>query len=190
MSLAADSDQPKSGRIGGAKELPDKRDSAPQLTKDQYFRSIKGRNMPRNMSNILQRGTPDGSNAAPYGETIERAQTSFPDGDIDPNRIRSLTDPLSALPFRYAGYGLEGGVLFGYGQTAKVSKNSLGLIRKAQLSYQNRQSILEPRASESTADTSGFTKTKIPDKPPSYAEATGDIDAYKDTGTDLDETYS
>jgi hypothetical protein len=172
----------------GTKELPDKMKGvgATTLTESQYYNSVKGNRMPKNVANILQLGTPDGSNASPGNKTVQVPIFSRPDGAIDPNRIRSLTDPNSAQPYAYAGYGLEGGVKFGSPNTVKVSRNSIGLLRKAQMSYQNRQSILEPRKAAPSNDESQTPSGK----PPSYDESMGDLKPYKNTDSELNETYS
>jgi hypothetical protein len=168
----------------GTKELPDKRSGTNTLTQDQYYNSVKGSAMPKNVGNILQLGTPDGSNAAPGNKTVQIPVFSRPDGAIDPNRIRELTNPTTALPYRFAGYGLEGPIMFGTPDTTKTSSNSIGLIRKAQMSYQNRQTILAPRSAPPTqTGTAGAP-------PPSYAEATGDLKPYKQTDSELNETYN
>ena len=135
---------------------------------------------------ILQRGTPSGAQATPYSETIEIPNFSRPDGAIDPNRNISITDPNRALPYRFAGYGLEGGVSFDLPESTKTSHSSLGLLRKAQASFQNRQQILAPRSAQ-LPDT-GPKTTKAAVAPPSYEQATGSLDTYKD-GTELDSSY-
>ena len=166
----------------GSKELPDKIKQN-KLTQDQYYKSV--RRMPKNIGSVVQLGTPDGSNAMPGNKTVQVPVFSRPDGAIDPNRIRSLTDPTSALPYRFDGYGLEGGVKFGIPETAKKSSNSIGLIRKAQMSFQNRQTILKPRSAPPVA-----TDTATRDTLPTYDEATGDLTPYKDTDSGLNETYA
>jgi hypothetical protein len=169
----------------GTKELPDKMKGSTQLTADQYYNSVKGNMMPKNVGNILQQGTPDGSNAAPGNKTVQIPNFSRPDGAIDPNRIRELSSPATALPYRFTGYGLEGPVLFGLSSTAQTSSNSVGLIRKAQMSYQNRQTILQPRA----PPPASIVKSDAA-PPPSYDEATGDLTPYKKTDSELNETYN
>ena len=173
----------------GSKELPDKVKSSEgqrKLTMSQYYNSVKGNRMPKNIGNILQLGTPDGSNAAPGNKTVQIPNFSRPDGAIDPNRIRELSDPTTAQPYSYGGYGLEGGVQFGIPKSATTSSNSIGLIRKAQESYQSRQSILQPRAPPPPPQSAPPRVS-----PPSYDEATGDIEAYKKSNIDseLNETY-
>ena len=170
----------------GAKELPDKRSGQNSITQDQYYNSVKGSAMPKNVGNILQLGTPDGSNAAPGNKEVQIPVFSRPDGAIDPNRIRELTSPATALPYRFAGYGLEGPIMFGVPNTVNASSNAIGLIRKAQMSYQNRQSILAPRSAPPTQTGTG----KDTGAPPSYNEATGDMTPYKKTDSELNETYN
>ena len=165
----------------GAKELPDKMGGVSKLTPDQYFNSVKGA---KNVGGLVGLGTPDGSNAAPGNKTVQIPVFSRPDGAIDPNRIRELTNPTTALPYRFAGYGLEGPVLFGIPNTAKTSSNAIGLIRKAQMSYQNRQTILEPRSAPAAPDTPATAP------PPSYDETMSDLKPYKNTDSELNETYN
>ena len=171
------------GKLNGSAEIP-RRQQQNELTKSQYFNSVKGRKQPMNVGNVLQRGTPSGASATPYSETIEIPNFSRPDGSIDPNRNISITDPNRALPFRFAGYGLEGGVSFALPESTKTSHNSLGLLRKAQASYQNRQQIMAPRSVEPGRANDASSDTA----PPSYEQATGTLDTYKD-GSELDTSY-
>lgn len=178
----------------GSKELPDKmadrkvlRSGASDLTASQYYASVKGNRMPKNVGNILQLGTPSGANAQIGNKTVQIPVFSEPDGAIDPNRIRSKTDPNSAQPYNFEGaYGLEGGVKFSLPKTTKTSSNSVNLLRQAQMSYQNRQTILEPRQAQASQGANVL--------PPSYDEvmATTDSTPYKDSQTDseLNEDYN
>ena len=216
MSLTTDRDMVKSieskKKSFGSKELPDKmadrktlrsgeKQGVVDLTASQYYASVKGNRMPKNVGNILQLGTPSGANAQGASKTVQVPVFSEPDGAIDPNRIRSITDPNSAQPYDFEGaYGLEGGVKFAIPKTAKTSSNSVNLLRQAQMSYQNRQQILTPRQPQGTPDQSiqqgvmgGGTK------PPSYDESVrdpsqtmGNLTPYKDNKTDseLNEDYS
>jgi hypothetical protein len=189
MNLVESKTTPVDKKKFGSKELPDKMKGGNSFTQDQYFNLVSG-SKANNVGGTVSLGTPDGSNAAPGRKTVDIPKFSRPDGAIDPNRIRELSDPNSALPYRFAGYGLEGdrggsGIMFGIPNTAKTSSNSIGLIRKAQMSYQNRQSILQPRSAPPT--TTQGTNTG---KPPSYDESMSDLTPYKDNDSGLNETYS
>ena len=178
----------------GSKELPDKmavrtKEGVSDLTASQYYASVKGNRMPKNVSNILQLGTPSGANAQPGNKTVQVPIFSEPDGAIDPNRIRSKTDPNSAQPYSFEGaYGLEGGVKFSLPKTTKTSSNSVNLLRQAQMSYQNRQQILQPRQATSSQ---GTEQSSIEPDLPSYEQATSST-PYKDAQTDseLNEDYN
>jgi hypothetical protein len=173
------------GKLKGSEDIPRMRQGS-DLTKSQYYNSVKGRKMPMNVGNVLQRGTPSGAQATPYSETIEIPNFSRPDGAIDPNRNISITDPNRALPYRFAGYGLEGGVSFDLPASTKTSFNNLGLLRKAQASYQNRQQIMAPRSADLPDTGARFAASSS--APPSYEQATGSLDTYKD-GSELDSSY-
>jgi len=174
------------GKLNGSADIP-RRQQQSELTKSQYFNSVKGRKQPMNVGNILQRGTPSGASATPYSETIEIPNFSRPDGALDPNRNISITDPNRALPYRFAGYGLEGGVSFSLPESTKTAHNSLGLLRKAQASYQNRQQITAPRSAQ-LPDVPAVKPASGTTAPPSYEQATGTLDTYKD-GSELDTNY-
>lgn len=163
-------------------ELPER---SANITKSRYYQSVK--NKPRNIGNVVQRGTPAGVKSAPYG-MVEVPKVSEPNGAMDPNAIRSKTDPLNALPYRFHTYGSED-VLFGLPESTRSSHNNVGLLRKAQASYQNRQQILAPRLPTSTGESKQLT-AQAP--PPSYKDATGGINPYKmtDAGSELNETYN
>lgn len=177
----------------GSKELPDKmairtKEGVSDLTASQYYASVKGNRMPKNVGNILQLGTPSGANAQAGNKTVQIPVFSEPDGAIDPNRIRSKTDPNSAQPYSFEGaYGTEGGVKFSLPKTAKTSSNSVNLLRQAQMSYQNRQQILQPRQAPQGANVVDESQTL-----PSYEQATSDSTPYKDAQTDseLNEDYN
>jgi len=185
----------KEGRkVFGSKELPDKmtvrtKEGVSDLTASQYYASVKGNRMPKNVGNILQLGTPSGANAQAGNKTIQIPVFSEPDGAIDPNRIRSKTDPNSAQPYSFEGaYGLEGGVKFSLPKTTKTSSNSVNLLRQAQMSYQNRQQILQPRqATQSLPQGAEGAEGTLP----SYEQATSST-PYKDAQTDseLNEDYN
>ena len=185
----------------GSKELPDKmavrtKEGVSDLTASQYYASVKGNRMPKNVSNILQLGTPSGANAQPGNKTVQVPIFSEPDGAIDPNRIRSKTDPNSAQPYSFEGaYGTEqggtsrsGSIKFSLPKTAKTSSNSVNLLRQAQMSYQNRQQILQPRQATSSQ---GTEQSSIEPDLPSYEQATSST-PYKDAQTDseLNEDYN
>ena len=185
----------KEGRkVFGSKELPDKmtvrtKEGVSDLTASQYYASVKGNRMPKNVGNILQLGTPSGANAQAGNKTIQIPVFSEPDGAIDPNRIRSKTDPNSAQPYSFEGaYGLEGGIKFSLPKTTKTSSNSVNLLRQAQMSYQNRQQILQPRQATSSQ---GTEQSSIEPDLPSYEQATSST-PYKDAQTDseLNEDYN
>ena len=184
--VGSDSRKPN-GKVNGSEDIPRMRQGS-DLTKSQYYNSVKGRKQPMNVGNILQRGTPSGAQATPYSETVEIPNFSRPDGAIDPNRNISITDPNRALPYRFAGYGLEGGVSFGLPESTKTSHSSLGLLRKAQASYQNRQQIMAPRSAQLPDVPAAQNATGSAAAPPSYEQATGSLDTYKD-GSELDSTY-
>lgn len=182
----------------GSKELPDKmavrtKEGVSDLTASQYYASVKGNRMPKNVGDILQLGTPSGANAQAGNKTVQIPVFSEPDGAIDPNRIRSKTDPNSAQPYNFEGaYGLEGGVKFSLPKTTKTSSNSVNLLRQAQMSYQNRQQILEPRQPTPVSGLPQSTDSIKPNSlPPSYEQATNST-PYKDAQTDseLNEDYN
>jgi len=189
----------KEGRkVFGSKELPDKmtvrtKEGVSDLTASQYYASVKGNRMPKNVGNILQLGTPSGANAQAGNKTIQIPVFSEPDGAIDPNRIRSKTDPNSAQPYSFEGaYGLEGGVKFSLPKTTKTSSNSVNLLRQAQMSYQNRQQILQPRqATQSLSQSFAEGAEGAEGTLPSYEQATSST-PYKDAQTDseLNEDYN
>ena len=193
----------KEGRkVFGSKELPDKmtvrtKEGVSDLTASQYYASVKGNRMPKNVGNILQLGTPSGANAQAGNKTIQIPVFSEPDGAIDPNRIRSKTDPNSAQPYSFEGaYGLEGGVKFSLPKTTKTSSNSVNLLRQAQMSYQNRQQILQPRQatqslSQSLSQSFAEGAEGAEGTLPSYEQATSST-PYKDAQTDseLNEDYN
>jgi len=189
----------KDGRkVFGSKELPDKmtvrtKEGISDLTASQYYASVKGNRMPKNVGNILQLGTPSGANAQAGNKTIQIPVFSEPDGAIDPNRIRSKTDPNSAQPYSFEGaYGLEGGVKFSLPKTTKTSSNSVNLLRQAQMSYQNRQQILQPRqATQSLSQSFAEGAEGAEGTLPSYEQATSST-PYKDAQTDseLNEDYN
>jgi len=190
----------KDGRkVFGSKELPDKmtvrtKEGVSDLTASQYYASVKGNRMPKNVGNILQLGTPSGANAQAGNKTIQIPVFSEPDGAIDPNRIRSKTDPNSAQPYSFEGaYGLEGGVKFSLPKTTKTSSNSVNLLRQAQMSYQNRQQILQPRqATQSLPESLSQSFAEGAEGTlPSYEQATSST-PYKDAQTDseLNEDYN
>jgi hypothetical protein len=178
-------------KVFGSKELPDKmvvrvKEGVTDLTASQYYASVKGNRMPKNVGDILQLGTPSGANAQAGNKTVQIPIFSEPDGAIDPNRIRSKTDPNSAQPYNFEGaYGLEGGVKFSIPKSTKTSSNSVNLLRQAQMSYQNRQTILEPRQAQASQGANVL--------PPSYDEVMAtDSTPYKDAQTDseLNEDYN
>lgn len=194
MDLTSLSDKSLSSKkkVFGSKELPDKmavrvKEGASDLTASQYYASVKGNRMPKNVGNILQLGTPSGANAQAGNKTVQIPIFSEPDGAIDPNRIRSKTDPNSAQPYNFEGaYGTEGGVKFSLPKTTKTSSNSVNLLRQAQMSYQNRQTILQPRQPQTTEQSMGDSSLL-----PSYEQATNST-PYKDAQTDseLNEDYN
>ena len=205
MSLTTDRDTVKAidskKKVFGSKELPDKmvvreKQGVVDLTASQYYASVKGNRMPKNVGNILQLGTPSGANAQGASKQVQVPVFSEPDGVIDPNRIRSITDPNSAQPYDFeGGYGLEGGVKFAIPKTAQTSNNSVNLLRQAQMSYQNRQQILAPRQPQPITQPlpQDFAKgAKGDTKPPSYDESMGNRTPYKDAKTDseLNEVYN
>jgi hypothetical protein len=179
----------------GSKELPDKLETrksegVQDLSASQYYASVKGNRMPKNVGNILQLGTPSGANAQRGNKTVQVPIFSEPDGAIDPNRIRSITDPNSAQPYTFEGaYGLEGGVKFSIPKSTKTSNNSIGLLRQAQMSYQNRQQILAPRQPQTQADN-GILQEVGTSSPPPYQDT--DSTPYKDDNQDseLNESYN
>ena len=196
----------KEGRkVFGSKELPDKmtvrtKEGVSDLTASQYYASVKGNRMPKNVGNILQLGTPSGANAQAGNKTIQIPVFSEPDGAIDPNRIRSKTDPNSAQPYSFEGaYGTEqggtsrsGGIKFSLPKTTKTSSNSVNLLRQAQMSYQNRQQILQPRqATQSLSQSFAEGAEGAEGTLPSYEQATSST-PYKDAQTDseLNEDYN
>ena len=166
-----------------ANELPSR---TANVTKSQYYKSVK--NQPRNTQNITQWQTPAGRKGAPYG-AVERPKGDLPDGSMDPNAIRSKVDPNSALPYRFPTYGAED-VLFGLPESTSSSHNNVGLIRKAQASYQNRQQILAPReVKTANAIATQLTQNNITKGPPTYDEATGTSHFYKNNNSELNEMY-
>jgi hypothetical protein len=129
-------------------------------------------------------------NAIRGNKTVPVPLFSEPDGAIDPNRIRSITDPNSAQPYTFEGaYGLEGGVKFSIPKSTKTSNNSIGLLRQAQMSYQNRQQILAPRQPQTQTDT-GILQEGGTTSPPPYQDT--DSTPYKDDNQDseLNESYN
>jgi hypothetical protein len=197
MNLASSQDMTKAmtskKKDFGSKELPDKLETrksegVQDLSASQYYASVKGNRMPKNVANILQLGTPSGANAMRGNKTVPVPIFSEPDGAIDPNRIRSITDPNSAQPYTFEGaYGLEGGVKFSIPKSTKTSNNSIGLLRQAQMSYQNRQQILAPRQPQSQEGTGIVPESSAP---PPYQDT--DSTPYKDDNQDseLNETYN
>ena len=174
----------------GTKELPDKiKGVSSDLTASQYYNSVKGNKMPKNVGGILQLGTPSGANAQGASKTVQIPVFSEPDGAIDPNRIRQKTDPNSAQPYEYGGYGTEGGVKFAIPKTARTSSNSVSLLRQAQMSYQNRQQILQPRQPQGQTNSD---ITQATNAPPSYDESTGNgnMNPYQKSDSELNETYN
>ena len=198
MNLASSPDMLKTDskkKSFGSKELPDKLETrksegVQDLSASQYYASVKGNRMPKNVANILQLGTPSGANAIRGNKTVPVPLFSEPDGAIDPNRIRSITDPNSAQPYTFEGaYGLEGGVKFSIPKSTKTSNNSIGLLRQAQMSYQNRQQILAPRQPQIQTDT-GILQEGGTTSPPPYQDTNST--PYKDDNQDseLNESYN
>jgi hypothetical protein len=199
MNLASSQDMTKAmtskKKEFGSKELPDKLETrksegVQDLSASQYYASVKGNRMPKNVGNILQLGTPSGANAMIGNKTVPIPIFSEPDGAIDPNRIRSITDPNSAQPYTFEGaYGLEGGVKFSIPKSTKTSNNSIGLLRQAQMSYQNRQQILAPRQPQ-TQEATGILQETVSTAPPPYQDT--DSTPYKDSNQDseLNEGYN
>lgn len=197
LTMAQPEDR-KAKKQMGTKELPDKiKGVSSDLTASQYYNSVKGNKMPKNVGDILQLGTPSGANAMPGNKTVQIPVFSEPDGAIDPNRIRQKTDPNSAQPYEYGGYGLEGGLRFAIPKTARTSSNSVSLLRQAQMSYQNRQQILQPRQpqGQTPSDITQFLPQNLAggtNLPPSYDESTGNgnMTPYQKSDSELNETYN